>query len=216
MTHIAGLVLAAGSGSRLGAPKALLVRPQTGRALVEDALCRVAAAGIAPIVVVVGAAGDRVTQQLRTRAWEVGCPSAPGVEVTIQECPQWPEGLGASLRAGLSALGQAAPSSVAALVTLVDLPDVTTQVIERVCGVVSATTQGEARTLLARAAYAGVPGHPVLLGAGHWAQVAESAHGDRGARDHLAAREVVLVECGDLATGADVDTAEAWRAMIGP
>jgi CTP:molybdopterin cytidylyltransferase MocA len=50
-----------------------------------------------------------------------------------------------------------------------------------------------------------VPGHPVLLGRDHWAGVVETSTGDRGARDYLASHEVALVECGDLATGADVD-----------
>ena len=50
-----------------------------------------------------------------------------------------------------------------------------------------------------------VPGHPVVLGRDHWEGVAASAVGDRGARDYLAAHAVDLVECGDLATGADVD-----------
>ena len=36
--------------------------------------------------------------------------------------------------------------------------------------------------------------------------VIETAAGDRGARDYLAARDVTLVECGDLATGRDVDS----------
>jgi nicotine blue oxidoreductase len=59
--------------------------------------------------------------------------------------------------------------------------------------------------VLARAAYDGEPGHPVLLGRDHWPGVVASAAGDRGARDYLAAREVTLVECGDLATGHDRD-----------
>ena len=56
-----------------------------------------------------------------------------------------------------------------------------------------------------RAAYDGVPGHPVLIGRDHWDGVVASAVGDRGARDYLAAHGVALVECGDLATGVDVD-----------
>ena len=59
--------------------------------------------------------------------------------------------------------------------------------------------------VLARAAYDGVPGHPVLLGRGHWPDVVAVVTGDRGARDYLRGREVRLVECGDLATGRDVD-----------
>ncbi|MFC7504207.1 nucleotidyltransferase family protein, partial [Nocardioides sp. GCM10030258] len=58
---------------------------------------------------------------------------------------------------------------------------------------------------LARATYDGRPGHPVLLGHDHWAAVAAGADGDRGARDYLATHPLELVECGDLATGHDVD-----------
>ena len=60
--------------------------------------------------------------------------------------------------------------------------------------------------VLARASYDGVPGHPVLFGRDHWPGVLEIAHGDRGARDYLAGREVELIESGDLATGHDVDS----------
>ena len=60
--------------------------------------------------------------------------------------------------------------------------------------------------MLARAAYGGVPGHPVLLGRDHWPGVLESAQGDQGARSYLARHEVELIECGDLATGRDVDS----------
>jgi CTP:molybdopterin cytidylyltransferase MocA len=58
---------------------------------------------------------------------------------------------------------------------------------------------------LVQAAYQGTPGHPVLLGRLHWDGVLATAHGDRGARDYLAAHQPELVECGDLATGHDVD-----------
>jgi nicotine blue oxidoreductase len=107
--------------------------------------------------------------------------------------------MGASLRAGLAALEE----GEAALVHLVDLPDVTAAVVGRLLvAPVGAAT-------LRRAAYAGVPGHPVLLGRDHWAGVAATAVGDRGARDYLRTHRPELVECGDLATGADVDVPAA-------
>jgi CTP:molybdopterin cytidylyltransferase MocA len=56
-----------------------------------------------------------------------------------------------------------------------------------------------------------VPGHPTLLGRDHWTGVVDTARGDRGARDYLAEHPPVLVECGDLATGRDVDTADDLR-----
>ncbi len=93
----------------------------------------------------------------------------------------WAEGMGASLRTGLGALDPAAHD--AALVSLVDLPDVDSRVVSRVLA--SAVGPG----VLARASYDGVPGHPVLIGSDHWADVIEVATGDRGARDFLAARE---------------------------
>ena len=90
---------------------------------------------------------------------------------------------------------------MAALVTLVDLPDVGDDVVGRLLS--RAGTIGP--DTLARAAYDGQPGHPVLLGRGHWAGVADIARGDRGARDYLAIHEHRAVECGDLATGRDLD-----------
>jgi nicotine blue oxidoreductase len=68
--------------------------------------------------------------------------------------------------------------------------------------------------VLARAAYGGRPGHPVLLGRAHWAGVRAAAVGDAGARGYLAARaDVALVECGDLARADDVDTPEQLAAF---
>jgi nicotine blue oxidoreductase len=86
------------------------------------------------------------------------------------------------------------------LISLVDLPDLVPEIVARV-----GTAQGSPH-VLARASYDGVPGHPVLLGRDHWPGVLETAHGDRGAREYLATRDVELIECGDLATGRDVDS----------
>jgi nicotine blue oxidoreductase len=48
----------------------------------------------------------------------------------------------------------------------------------------------------------------VLFGADRWAGVGDTAVGDRGARDYLAAHRaaVALVECGDVAEPYDIDT----------
>ena len=119
----------------------------------------------------------------------------------------WAEGMGASLRAGLGHLLETDPDSTAALVTLVDLPDVTAEVVLRLRETVAGASAEGADQVLVRASYDGVPGHPVVLGRAHWAGVIDTARGDRGARDYLTAHRdrVVLVECGDLATGADQD-----------
>jgi nicotine blue oxidoreductase len=48
----------------------------------------------------------------------------------------------------------------------------------------------------------------VLLHRDHWAGVRQSAQGDKGARDYLAAHAdaITVVDVSDVATGEDLDT----------
>ena len=180
---IAGLLLAAGAGRRYGMPKALV----DGGAWLRRAVTTLTDGGCDPVLVVVGAQADQVI------------PLVPDTASTVLAAHR-PEGMGASLRAGLAELVRSAPPQVqAALVHLVDLPDVDAFVVRRL--VVSASP-----TVVARAGFESQPGHPVLLGREHWASIVSSAHGDRGARDWLAGRsDLIVVDCSDLASGIDVD-----------
>lgn len=187
-----GLLLAAGAGRRMGGPKALL-RDTSGVPFVDRAVGRLLDGGCVAVTVVMGAGAGEVRALLDEAGWS----EDEGVTTVVAE--SWAEGMGASLRAGLTALATAPAEVTAALVSLVDLPDVGEEVVRRVLG-------GDAGAdALARASYDGVAGHPVLLGRGHWSGVVAVATGDRGARDYLRGRELRLVECGDLATGRDVD-----------
>jgi len=179
----------------MGRPKALV--ELDGEPLVVRALRALVEGGAAPLVVVLGAGADEVRAVL---------PAG----VRAVEAPDWADGMGASLRAGLAALEGAGPEGAgpegtavdAAVVHLVDLPGVTAGAVARLVAV-------GGHDVLARAAYGGRPGHPVLLGRAHWAGVRAAAVGDAGARGYLAGRaDVALVECGDLADADDVDTPE--------
>jgi nicotine blue oxidoreductase len=180
----------------MGGPKALVRPSAESPTLVEHAVTALHHGGCTGVTVVVGAAGDEVGELVGNLGWDVD----------VVPCPAWDEGMGASLRAGLSALARATHegdgSVDAALVTLVDLPDVTAEVVARVL----AGARGALRASLLRAAYDGVPGHPAHIGRDHWAGVAESAAGDQGAREYFRTNPHDLIECGDLATGRDVDT----------
>ncbi|AXE23694.1 nucleotidyltransferase family protein [Streptomyces globosus] len=184
---VAGLLLAAGGGRRLGGrPKALL--PYRGRPLVENAVRVLREAGCRPVHVVLGASAAEV----RERADLSGC--------VVVDNPDWAEGMGSSLRAGLASL--AGTGAGAALVSLVDQPGIGAEAVARVRRAYRSPAG------LAAAAYGGERGHPVLFGADRWADIAATAEGDRGARVHLArhAAELVLVECGDVAEAYDIDT----------
>ncbi|MGP4085159.1 nucleotidyltransferase family protein [Streptomyces sp. KR55] len=184
---VAGLLLAAGGGRRLGGrPKALL--EHRGRPLVEHAVAVLRAAGCTRVHVVLGAGADAV----RERAELPGC--------VLVDNPRWEQGMGTSLRAGLDSL--TGTTARAALVSLVDQPGIGPQAVARVL----AAHRGESS--LVSATYDSVRGHPVLLGAAHWAGIAATATGDRGARAYLKAheQEITLVECGDVARAFDIDT----------
>ena len=181
MAALAGLVLAAGGGSRYGMPKAL-ARTASGEPWLARAVSTVQTAGCSTVLVVLGAA-----------AGEAGLLVPDGASAVVAD--RWEEGMGASLAAGLAAL----PAAPAALITLVDLPGLPLAACERVlAGPVD-------EQVVRRATYRGRPGHPVLLGSAHWAPLAASLSGDRGGRDHLARSGVHEVECGDLFDGVDVD-----------
>ncbi|MEV5675953.1 nucleotidyltransferase family protein [Streptomyces sp. NPDC052164] len=186
---VAGVLLAAGGGRRLGGrPKALL--EHRGRPLVEHAVRALRNGGCGPLHVVLGAAADEV----RARADLTGCV------VTVN--PEWEAGMGTSLRAGLASLS--GTGADAALVLLVDQPGIGAEAVARV------RSAYRSRAGLAAASYAGERGHPVLFGAARWADVAAAAVGDRGARTYLRTHRdaITLVECSDVAQAYDIDTVE--------
>lgn len=199
--RVAGLLLAAGAGRRFGGPKALVSRG--GPLWVESAAAALRDGGCAPVVVVLGAGADEV----RARA------VLPGAVVV--ENARWATGMGSSLRAGLAALGPAGRAGPAAsgvdaagvdavVVLPVDTPGIAAGAVRRFVALA-------APSALARATYAGAPGHPVLIGRDHWAGVSASAAGDAGARDYLRAHGATPVPCEDVADGADVDRPEDLR-----
>jgi nicotine blue oxidoreductase len=181
---VAGILLAAGEGSRLGQPKALV--EIAGQRLVDRGNRMLRDGGAAPIVVITGAAPVDV----------------PGALVVHN--PAWASGMGSSLATGLSALQSLPFECGAAVLALADQPLVSSESVRRL---IAARVAGASVVV---AAYDGRPRNPVLIAREHWAEVLTLAQGDAGARPFLRAHPdlVTLTECGDTGSPDDIDTPE--------
>ena len=180
----AGLILAAGAGTRFGEQSKLLA-PLEGRPLLEHAIrAQCGVPELERIVVVLGAHAAGVLA-----AVEFG-------EAEPVICEHWRDGQAASLRCGVAALLDADKL----IVTLGDEPLITARVIARFLDQPGRT----------RAVYDGRPGHPVVLGV-EQIRAVEALVGDRGARELL--RDGPTIECAGLSSGRDVDTPEDLEAI---
>jgi CTP:molybdopterin cytidylyltransferase MocA len=190
--RIVGVLLAAGAGRRAGGPKALRVDAD-GTSWLLRSIAVLRDGGCDAVIVVLG------SQAARARDVLVKSRIVEDPMITVVEAPDWEHGMGSSLRSGLLAARSASWRAV--LVHLVDLPDVTAEVVRRL---IRQAPPGTAS--LARATYGGRPGHPVLIGRDHLESIMASLTGDSGAKGYLAHHGAHSVECGDLASGQDHDT----------
>ena len=186
----AGLLLAAGGGSRLGRPKALV--EFHGEPLVRRGVRLLRLGGCDRVTVVVGAAAPEVRRLVDSDAG-------------IVENTDWRAGMGSSLRAGLVALCEAP----AVVVALVDQPLVAPAAVHRL---IDAWRGG---AVIAVAAYGPTVRNPVLFDASAFAEARRSAEGDRGARSLLRDRVdwVQRVPCDAVASPRDIDTAADLDAL---
>ena len=109
------ILLAAGSSSRLGKPKQLIIFE--GKSLLQHGLQVAIDTGIGPVVTVLGANADLVSREVENQA----------VLVAINE--NWKEGMASSVRKGLQRLLNMAPETNAAIIMVCDQPFVTTKLL---------------------------------------------------------------------------------------
>jgi molybdenum cofactor cytidylyltransferase len=192
--RIAGVVLAAGTSSRLGANK-LLLRLDS-EALVRRVVRHAAEAGLAPVIVVLGHEAERVAAALGGLA----------VETIVN--PAYHEGMHGSLRSGI---GRVPGDCAAAVVLLGDMPLVTAAMIEALAERFRGGTEPLILSL-----YGEVQAPPTLYARSLFPALAQAGTGG--------GREVVLAHRGEAAEVhwpeallADVDRPEdAARLGIRP
>lgn len=190
-TEISAIILAAGASRRLGRPKQLLEvggEPLVGRAarLALEAGCR-------PVIVVVGAEREAVEAAVGRQ------------EVQTVYNPDWPSGMGSSVRAGLTAL----PADVnAALFLLTDQPHLDRGLLERLL----AAFRGSGGPL-AVSDYGGTLGVPAVFSRRLFAELAQ-LEGDRGARRVIQRHMEQLVSVPFPEGRRDIDTEEDWEGFL--
>jgi molybdenum cofactor cytidylyltransferase len=191
--RVAAIVLAAGSASRFGSPKALA--RLDGRPLLEHVVDAVRTAGIEEVVVVLGHAADEIED---------------GIDWLIERRVRNPDPrhISSSLQVGLAAIGEIEPPVKAVLVVLGDQPRVRPEVIR---SLISAARSCEEPIVIPRYADGG-GSNPILIRADAF-DLADEATGDRGLGPLLEAQPELVHEVAVSGSNPDIDTPEDLAAL---
>ncbi|HEY1507343.1 MAG TPA: molybdopterin-binding/glycosyltransferase family 2 protein [Stellaceae bacterium] len=192
--HIAGVILAAGRSSRMGAMNKLLI-PINGKPMVRRAAEAVLAAQLANVFVITGYQHEQVEEALQ------------GLPITFLNNKDFATGMSSTLRVGLDAV----PAECdAALVALGDMPLITAAEIGQL---VNAFNPIEGRAIVVPTRR-GKRGNPVLWARRFFGEMT-AAGGDVGARHLFEAypEAVVEVEMAGDAILTDIDTPQALARL---
>jgi CTP:molybdopterin cytidylyltransferase MocA len=197
---LAAIILAAGESTRMGRPKALLLDPE-GRPFVVRLVDTFAAAGLSRIIVVAGSQAPAISGVLDA--------VAPRITPVVVTNPNPARGQVSSLWVGLDEAEREGAEAV--LVTLVDIPMVRAETVDRIV-----SAWHERRASIVRPAFGGRHGHPVLFDRSIFAEL-RSAPLDEGARAvvHAHAADIIEVDVSDEGCVTDVDTPADYQKLIG-
>ena len=193
-------MLGAGAARRAGRPKALVRRPD-GRALIDATLDALAVAPVdGPRLLILGAGAAAILELLSAR------PDATLWRTII--CPDWHEGMGASLRAGMAAVP---PGTGAVMVALADMPHVAPATLAALLA-----CRADDATRIVAPCHAGRRGHPVVWGSALFAELA-AVTGDEGGRRIIERHsDRLTVLPADAGCVTDYDTPEALSGWERP
>jgi CTP:molybdopterin cytidylyltransferase MocA len=186
---LAAIIVAAGSSSRLGRPKQLLV--VDGEPMLQRAIRIAREAGASPIFVVLGANRDVIKN-----AVDFG-------SATIVVNAAWEEGIASSIRAGVNAVEAIAPEIEGVLLLSCDQPRVTKEHLRQMIE----TFASQSIPTAIASAYAGIRGVPAIFPRESFPDL-RSLQGDHGARRLLVDQRWPVIALPLLGGEIDIDRPE--------
>ena len=174
MHRVAALIIAAGSSSRLGQPKQLLLLK--GEPLLQRAIRMCREAEASPVFVVLGAHREEIESRISFERAQV-VPNN-----------QWEEGMASSIHAGIRAIEKEYSETSGVLLAICDQPRLTS---DHLRNMIRAFSQTEDATIAST--YGGKRGIPVIFPRAAFGDLL-GLKGDKGARTLLANPSRALIE----------------------
>jgi molybdenum cofactor cytidylyltransferase len=188
------ILLAAGSSSRLGQPKQLLLYDD--QSLLQHSIQAASASHAQPIIVVLGAEADRIKKEIQDFT----------VHVVVNA--DWEEGMASSIRHGIKELDKIHPLAEGVILMVCDQPFVTTSLLNDLM-----TAHQNTGKPIVTCSYADTYGPPALFHKSLFPELL-GLKGDVGARsivrEHADEVEVVLFPEGNV----DVDTEADYQKLL--
>ncbi len=191
--EIHGIILAAGTSSRMGKPKMLL--PFGGTTVIGTLILQTVLSELENVTVVLGANADQLSRE--TDRYEVRTVLNTAYE----------NGMLSSVQCGIKALPD---TTSAVMIMLGDQPMITREVINTV---IQAYRQSEKKLIVAT--YKGKRGHPLLIGSRYFREILKLS-GENSLKDILLKypEEIEEVEVDDPAILRDIDTEDDYIKEI--
>jgi molybdenum cofactor cytidylyltransferase len=161
-TKIRFLILAAGASRRLGQPKQLV--KFKGESLVYRISKEALKSQVGNVTVVTGYKNEEISAEIE------------GLDVNTYFNSEWKEGMGSSIRNGLSAILQEDPETNAVIIAMVDQPYVSAAHFEKLFNAYDSS-----RPMIIASAYGGTFGVPVLVD-NFYFEMLKGLKGDEGGK----------------------------------
>jgi molybdenum cofactor cytidylyltransferase len=191
---VAAIIVAAGSSSRLGRAKQLLI--VDGEPMLQRAIRVARDAGASPVFVVLGAHREAIEQAVDFS------------HASIVFNPEWPEGIASSIRAGVRFLENNAPDATGALLMTCDQPRITPANLRTIID----TFQSQSAPAVTASSYAGVCGIPAIFPPVAYPDLL-ALRGDKGARSLFSAPPWPLIAVPLAGGDIDIDRPEDMEAL---